>query len=288
MGPSNINFFQIMEQPNFNNLSSFCKKITNETPYSNLLNVKRLNSIACPVPKVASTNILRIILLTSNERYLKQTKKQNNALIAKLNSSYLYTTIYPTIYSMKLKNMKFNDRRNLLKNTTIFKFVIVRHPFKRIISVFYDKFIYPEPFESKEWRYRKRVMLKTLKHKNFTFKTFLLYIVYSIEHNFKLNIHWDRVVTVCDFCKVKFDWIGKYENFDEDVDILLKRLNIDSKVSFPSHKLDPNHKKLNIDDKKMYNMIKSVGEKKYNVLLNYYRPDFEAFNYTAENFQTET
>ncbi|CAF1385306.1 unnamed protein product [Didymodactylos carnosus] len=201
MGQPNISYLQIMKQSNPISVSSFCKEDVQEMKDNNLLNIRNLNSIVCPVQKVASTNILRIILLTADKKYLKQTKEQNDRLLKRISSKYIYTMKRPFLQSIKLGKLQLRQQLNLLNNTSRFKFLFVRHPFRRIISAYYDKFIYPEEFEIPNWTRRKQMMLKTLKQKTFTLKTFLFYIVYSIEHRLPLDGHWARIVTFCSFCK---------------------------------------------------------------------------------------
>ncbi|CAF3462553.1 unnamed protein product, partial [Rotaria sp. Silwood2] len=112
----------------------YCLK-KNVTPsekfYSNIVYIPKLKIIYCDIPKVASTNLRRLIYgyLTLNP--------SNSFLNLNRKNIWFDNKNYFNKYYLN-KNFQF-----LFKNKTknLFKFLLVRHPFRRIYSVYYDKFV---------------------------------------------------------------------------------------------------------------------------------------------------
>ncbi|CAF1172293.1 unnamed protein product [Rotaria sp. Silwood1] len=282
-------FFHIISLSLKSKSIDHCLKNTvqpSEKFYSNIVYIPKLNIIYCDIPKAASTNLRRLIY-----GYLNQSNSFLNLNRKKIWIDYkdFFNKYYLT------ENFQF-----LFKNTNkkLFKFLLVRHPFRRIYSVYYDKFINNHIDDTLSgWKQLEEDILLQMKTNEtlltirrndirLDFRTFLLYIIDSIRKKRLINSHWEQVVQRCATCLINYDWIGKVENLDRDGKFLTDKLNkISNKthLEFPpkeSQKKEKSQKSL--DDFKIFQLFRNTiqNDDDFQVLINYYKPDFEIFNYT--------
>ena len=264
-----------------NNLTS------SERFYSNIVYIPRLNILFCDVPKAASTNLRRLIYghLNQSNSFINLNRKNiwidyeeffNKYYLTKNNSQFLFENA----------------------NVNIFKFLVVRHPFRRIYSVYYDKFVNNHLDDTIfGWKQLEEDILVQMKTNEtlltirrydlrLDFRTFLLYIIHSIRNNRLINSHWEQIVHRCAFCLIDYHWIGKIENFDQDGKVLIKKLNENSKkiyLEFPSKELDKKEKKqILLNDFQLIKLFRDTiqNDDDFRILIDYYKPDFQIFNYT--------
>jgi hypothetical protein len=93
-----------------------------------------------------------------------------------------------------------------------------------------------------------------------------------------MDAHWQPYSVVCQVCKFKYNFIGKYETFNQDLTSLVERLNVSD-----------------------WNMQKRLGASGYTTsqyqqlfsavpdglicrLKNLYKDDFRLFNYRPEEY----
>jgi hypothetical protein len=259
---------------------------SNDIFYSNIVYIPKLNILFCDIPKAASTNLRRLIYLYLNQSnsFVNLDRKQiwidhkdffNKYYLTKNNSQILFQN----------------------PNSNLFKFLIVRHPFRRIYSVYYDKFVnnhlddtlsgWKQLEEDILVQMKTNETLLTIRRHDLTldFRTFLLYIIYSIRNNRLINSHWEQIVHRCAFCLINYHWIGKIENFDQDGKVLIKKLNENSKIylEFPSKELDKNeNKQILLNDFQLIKLFRDTiqNDDDFRILIDYYKPDFQIFNYT--------
>jgi hypothetical protein len=252
----------------------------NEYFYSNLVYIPDLKILFCDVPKAASTNLRRFIYVYFN----KSTSYEN------LDRKNLWID-----YNEFFRQFYLTDQSKLIyQNESLFKFLLVRHPFRRIYSAYNDKFVSDDSeniisgwkqFEEKILLVmKKNETLLTIRRKDLRldFRTFLLYIIDTIRKKQRLNNHWEQIVQRCSVCLINYDWIGKIENFHEDQKILVEKFQGNSK-EFPSKYFDQNDKKqISLNDFQLIELFRNTiqNDQDFQVLIDYYKPDFQLFDYT--------
>ena len=113
----------------------------------------------------------------------------------------------------------------------LFKFVFVRNPWDRLVSLFFDKV-------SSKKRSMKKVDYYN-QYKNQSFDSFLESIM---DCDLQNCIPHHRLQTSL-FPLDNVDYIGKIENFKEDFDFVLKKLNItDYKIPFLNKSIHKNYR----------------------------------------------
>ncbi|XP_050709139.1 carbohydrate sulfotransferase 11-like [Eriocheir sinensis] len=182
--------------------------------------------IYCVVPKVASTSWKRV--------WLRMTNWINPQ--AELRTSPRYAV------HLSLPVLAF-DRNAEEKLRTYRKFMVVRHPFERVLSAYRDKLEgeYENPGYSFHKQVGKRIQMK---YRGVTYRgghnvTFAEFIRFISEAGRgtpeQRNEHWRPMHELCQPCAVRYDFIGKYENLKEDADYLLQWLGLTDLVDgFPA------------------------------------------------------
>lgn len=268
--------------------SDYCFKRntkSNEKFYLNLVYIPKLNILYCDIPKAASTNLRRLIYV-----YLNQSNTFFNIDRKKIWIDY--NNFFKEYYLTENFQDLFKNR-----SKTLFKFLLVRHPFRRIFSVYNDKFVnnhiddtlfgWKQLEEDILLQIQKNQTLLTIRRNDIKldFRTFLLYIIDSIRKKQLINSHWEQIVQRCGICSINYDWIGKIENLDHDGKILMNKLNENSNkidLEFPSKELDKTEKsQKSLNDFELFELFRNTiqNDNDFQVLIDYYKPDFEMFEY---------
>ncbi len=139
---------------------------------------------------------------------------------------------------------RFNKTAARKRLESYYKFLVVRHPFSRLVSVWRDKVLNIRQSEYKTWprdilrRYRPWIFNTTrsggatvhLDQLKPTFPEFLQWIAETK----KQNQHWMPVETVCHVCGQSWNAVLRTETMDTDQGILLDQLGEDYNASqFP-------------------------------------------------------
>lgn len=253
---------------------------------SNLFYIPELSLVYCDVPKAASTNLRRLIYgyLSSSNASFQFVRKQ-----IWIDQKHFFGQ-----YSLPIKSL------GILKDSKLhlFKFLLVRHPFRRIYSVFYDKFVNDELEDTLSgWKQMEEEILRemlvnqtllTIRRNDIRLdlRTFLLYIVRSIREERLINSHWQQIVQRCSLCSIDYDWIGKIEHFQRDSQTLIEKFERHFRrihLTFPSKDLDRksiSSAQLN-DSQLVEHFRQTIGNRNdFQILLDYYEADFLMFNYT--------
>ena len=162
----------------------YCLK-NNVTPsekyYSNILSIPELNILFCDVPKAASTNLRRLIYGSLNQSNSFENLDRKKIWID-------YEEFFNKYYLTNNSQLTSID-----KNPKLFKFLLVRHPFRRIHSVYYDKFVNNHLEDTLfGWKQLEEDILVEMKTNEtlltirrhdlrLDFRTFILYIIDSIR-----------------------------------------------------------------------------------------------------------
>jgi len=168
------------------------------------------------------------------------------------------------------------NRRRL---STYFKFVFVRHPLDRLLSAFRDKFrLVPAYMLSYGRRivrrYRANATAESLERgHDVTLEEFVRFTVDAGLRSRK-DVHWTSQYELCQPCAISYDFIGRYETLWTDGDYVLKRLGINSDVSFPRWT------KKRTSDQPYDSAFNSVTPEYMKRLRQLYSRDYAFFGYT--------
>ncbi|XP_020606565.1 carbohydrate sulfotransferase 11-like [Orbicella faveolata] len=158
---------------------------------------------------------------------------------------------------------------------TYFKFVFVREPFERLLSAYLDKFYSGDSdFHN---NYGREIIKRyrpggNPEHKNITFDEYLNYVI-NIGKGY-WNEHWQTYDKLCQPCGIQYDFIGKFENLEQEAPYVLEMSGISRKlnVSFPEIKPSRTSSKVSF----YYSQISK--ERLYGV-LQLFCSDTEMFQY---------
>ena len=175
--------------------------------------VDRKNKLLyCFVPKVASTNLKRLLITLAGRGETAHTANAEEI-------GFEYLIQFSATY-----------RDHMMK--TFFKFLFVRDPIRRLVSAYRDKFVEPNAFFRREYgraivtKYRKNNLVTSsgLKSDVPTFQEFIRHILE--KRNEDLDEHWIPIYDLCQPCMFSYDFIGSLENLELDLSALLTRSNV--------------------------------------------------------------
>ncbi|XP_076223610.1 carbohydrate sulfotransferase 11 isoform X2 [Nomia melanderi] len=205
-----------------NKLETYCKTIVR--PESNLDNVlsnmviDTVHGISwCPIYKVASSIWMKHfatlggVLTETAMELIRRDILQINTIVRKA---------FPRDRDMKKAYQKLNKT---------LKFLIVRHPFERLVSAYRDKL---EHIQGRDYYYKRFGRHITHKYHKYrqpnetkiepTFTEFLRFIV---EEKY-FDEHWAPYVDTCEPCLITYNYILKFDTFDRDQQFLIQELGI--------------------------------------------------------------
>lgn len=206
--------------------------------------------------------------------------------------------IFPDIQLKSISNI------SQIFSSSFTRALFVRHPFERLASAYKERIatlqkdrIEPEPHYDTIRKMicrrhvqlhpiKERVRIQELCNENIpSFEQFIRYILPNTKaptEIARMDGHWKPYSIVCQVCDVKYNFIGKYETFNDDFTILLKRLNIsDWNVS-------KRRGASGYTARQYQQLYSSLPDDLICRLKDIYRDDIQLFNYRIEDYINRT
>ncbi|KAF2362900.1 Sulfotransferase [Trinorchestia longiramus] len=237
----------------------------------------------CPVYKVASTTWLHYLcqLGGSDPHFLNSTSQQISTIARKLWPQLDY------------------DEASMVVPTTL-KFMLVRHPFERIISAYRDKLeninigrehgvlhFYESYGKKIVHKYRQknetnnRVRVDEDSHLpgpsgiEPTFQEFVRYLINTDLVHYA-DDHWMPYYLYCTPCFIEYDVIAHFDSLERDQKFILHKLKLNKNLQRPRWKHLTKGKKTSAIVEKYLNTLSKVEKHK---IYEKYKIDFEMFNF---------
>ncbi|KAK3589486.1 hypothetical protein CHS0354_030609 [Potamilus streckersoni] len=224
----------------------------------------------CYIPKVACTNLKRMFLIL--------TGKMNTSNLLSIKSGDVHFTFDKYFTYLDNYSQQEADRRIQSYRKVIF----VREPLERLLSAYRNKFLQNSTYFHQ--RFGKKIVrqFRILPSKqsietgsDVKFDEFIKYIMDPETRN-QYNEHWDKFTSLCDPCTIPYDFIGKYETFNNDIQSLLEMLGVAGRVEFP--KRSDNYKTTKTKDS-LIEFYRQVPKHLLSQMWNVYYSDYLLFDY---------
>ena len=224
----------------------------------------------CSVPKVGSTSWKRVI------------RALNEGLNGTTMNEIPGAQVHNMTFYVTLNTLSKDEIQHRLKN--YFKFMFVREPLERLVSAYKNKFTlrYNTYFQERFGRkiiknHRKNPSKESLlRGHDVTFSEFVQYLLTSYENGDLLNAHWQHYYKLCHPCLIKYDFIGKYETFMEDAELILKLLNVNNLIRMPTRTTLTN---TNV----VQQTYRNITSEQIHKLWQMYSVDFAMFGYPYQD-----
>ena len=234
------------------------------------------------IPKVGATSWLYLLIsLTGKVKVDFQNRDRNKLIITDRQFLWNIGLIY-------VNGLSEAEVGSVL--TKYYKFVFVRHPFTRILSAFRDKInpgdtYYHRTYGAQILRLFRRSASSTTKSLGVgvTFPEFVQYIIYLHKHKQRFDEHWAPYHTLIFPCQIKYDFIGKLENLEEETEqVLLSGFHLNSSnVKFPT---ETAKHKTGSSAEAAAKAYKEIPEEHIEQLREVYKLDFMLFDYDPRGF----
>jgi hypothetical protein len=182
--------------------------------------------------------------------------------------------------------------------------MFVRHPFERLASAYKERVatlgkdrVQPEPhydgvrkmicYRNTRLNSAQRLLTRRNPCEDVipTFEQFVQYILTNTETPVgiaRMDTHWQPYAVVCQVCKFQYNFIGKYETFNDDFNLLLKRLNV-SDWNNQKRRGASGH-----TTRDYQQLFSSLPDDLICRLKRLYKDDFQLFNYRIEDYVNRT
>lgn len=196
------------------NLSPSRRRNFNSSQLNHILVDHNHKLLYCYVPKVACTNWKRVMMVLTGQSNASNLVSIP-ADLAHANSS-----------SVRLSQLPANQINHVLREYTLF--LIVRHPFERLLSAYRNKFTDNLPsskyFQSRYGRqiikkYRPTATATDLDSgANVSFPEFISFL---LNEGVDTNEHWTPIYDLCLPCSLNYSFVGHYETLAQDAKTIL-------------------------------------------------------------------
>ena len=225
----------------------------NKKKLDNIMVDEKLKILFCYIPKVSCTQwktVLRQLNPPEHKYYVHSAR------------NFKFLHVYPK-----------DEVERMLR--TYFKFVFVREPFERLLSAYLEKF---NSGDSAFHSNYGRNIIKRFRpggnpdHKNVTFDEFLNYVI-NIGNGY-WNEHWQTYDKLCHPCGIQYDFIGKFENLEQEAPYVLEMSGISRilNISFPEIKPSMTSSKVPF-------YYSQISKERFYAVLQLFGNDTEMFRY---------
>ncbi|KAM4593264.1 carbohydrate sulfotransferase 8 isoform 1-T3 [Odontesthes bonariensis] len=248
--------------------SSISKTIT-RNHVKHLFVEDKYKLLYCQVPKAGCSNWKRTLIVLAGQASSAQSIKHD--------------TVH---YGGYLKTLDSFDRKQIMHRLESYKKILfVREPLERVVSAYRDKFENPNDYYHSLFgkpiisKYRVNPSGKALKTgSGVTFKEFIQYLL-DVHRPVGMDIHWEQVNQLCHPCLIDYDFIGKFENMEEESNFLLRLIGAPSSLTLPSFKdRNPSDKRTSMEITEKYFSQVSMLERQR--VYDFYYMDYLMFNYS--------
>ena len=194
---------------------------------------------------------------------------------------------------------------SLILSSNYLRIIFVRHPLERLASAYIDKIntLNNKPFTlydnirrsiCRKYSFNYLTDEQTILYKlnknlrkeinepcqNIT-PTFEHFIEYLIKDPLKDDVHWKPYSKLCHVCLLKYNFIGKFENIEQDIQKLIDYLGFKSNNWFKKNYFTTGKTKEN------YKLLYSNLNKNLICFLkDFYQMDFQLFDYRIQDYFT--
>uniref|UniRef100_H2Z9Y6 Carbohydrate sulfotransferase n=1 Tax=Ciona savignyi TaxID=51511 RepID=H2Z9Y6_CIOSA len=190
-------------------------------------------AVYCQIPKVGTSNWLKIFAVLES---------QINDTSA-VNANSIHNVALPMVSYLN------NTARNyVMKHYT--KFVVVREPFDRALSAYKDKFLvkpgYGRPAFLKlakaiKEEYGNKSSQSSAKQNAYpNFAEYVKYLVDPLNDRIPSHYseprHWQPQTDLCYPCNIRYDYVLRLENIEEESEFILREIGAPSNVHYPDWK----------------------------------------------------
>lgn len=217
--------------------------------------------IYCYVPKAACANWKRVMQVLSGKYQKVEDIQKVDHTDFKFLSSYS-----PEEVDYRLKNY--------------FKFMFVRHPLDRLFSAWHNKF--HENFLDMQKKYGVPIVKKFRENPpenpqgdDVTLEEFFKYLAGTSTNQY--NEHWMPFTELCQPCYVDYNYIGIYEDLENEAAAMIKHLGLSDKVTYPARQRY--YDKNSVPDDGKIAEWREVSPQTFQDVLKKFAQDFGLFGY---------
>ncbi|KAL0131666.1 hypothetical protein PUN28_002895 [Cardiocondyla obscurior] len=264
-------------------VSNVCMKQKLRTPLvkKNFLYNAKHKSLYCWIRKVASTSFTKLFSDMDNRRVEHNFYKEADVLSPK-----------------SLENLQ-----HLANNNTIFKLLVVRHPFQRLVSSYRDRIEDNSKYTAQSWLYARQILhLSRPKLFHFNASGNILQRIFFNNKKLKIipsfrefsewllkqspnhdDVHWAQYHSHCAVCNVRYNFILKLDEYTfGEINYILSKLKLDkNKIYLP--KLQRTRTGITNFDR----TCKYFNDLTTDIILRLYeryKVDFEMYDYQLDKY----
>ena len=189
--------------------------------------------------------------------------------------------VHHSPYVPRLRHFSLKEQRRRL--ATYKKFLVVRHPFMRLVSAFMNKFksnnSYYEGVVAPKILERFRSNDTSASPSSVTFEEFARWVIDDHNNLDTMDTHWKPVRDLCQPCLVNYDLICNFETLNFDTERVLEEVNVPEDILFPVRSGLTSE----IDTQKYFN---ELSPQTLRQLADIYHDDFHLFGYDPDVVST--